>query len=804
MTRTQRLVRWGVLLILPVLVGLMALGEPARAEGPSGGAWMVDARDRRGLEWLRANGAVLLADYGGYSLWELPAAAGTRRSAVPPTLRPAPTRTDFRGLALDSAAPGLDPVLPQALRATIPPAGAARLWLEQFAGPPQDAWLDALRAEGQQVVACFPGNTCLLWGEPPAGLLQKLGRLARRQAEYHPAYRLHPDLRPGGRLAAAGGVVDLTVQVLDVPEAKADLEALGGLAERLSSPARPLTGLINLRVRAPVSSLAIIAGLATVINVEPAGTPVKNDELQAQILAGNVSTAGVLTGEHQDYLAWLAAKGLPTDPDLYPIVDIVDDGVDQGNAGSVLHPDFHLQGSLSNPDRIVYMQSCLADLTTNGVAGHGNLNAGIVAGYNDQKSGFPYANAAGPWSPYRFGLGISPFGRLASTKVFTDPGNWEIANCDGTYSGLVRRVYAAGARIANNSWGDPSAMGAYDTGAQEYDALVRDADPLSPGNQELLHVFSAGNDGFRGAGTVGSPGTAKNVLTVGATDFPRTGGSSENLAYYSSLGPTDDGRAKPDLVAPGSAIQGPASMDPNYNGTGVWARYYPVGQTLYTYSYGTSHAAPAVAGAAQLAYAHYAADHAGLPPSPAMLKAMLLNGTRYLNGSRTGGSLPSPNQGWGMADTARLFEASRLLVVDQNIVFSSSGESHTWNLALPRDAGDLRVTLVWTDAPASPVSPGLVNDLDLEVTASGITYIGNVFSGGVSAEGGFADETNNVESVFLPFGRYTQIQVRVNAWMVAGDGIPGNPDLSDQDFALLVTSRTGYTYYFPFFPIEVR
>jgi hypothetical protein len=108
------------------------------------------------------------------------------------------------------------------------------------------------------------------------------------------------------------------------------------------------------------------------------------------------------------------------------------------------------------------------------------------------------------------------------------------------------------------------------------------------------------------------------------------------------------------------------------------------------------------------------------------------------------------------------------------------------------------VTLVWTDAPGSTVGPVLVNDLDLEVTAGGEVYPGNVFLGEYSTTNGFADEVNNIESVFLPFGSYDQVQIRVTAWNISGDGIPGNSDPTDQDFALIVSTRSGVVLYWPF------
>jgi hypothetical protein len=152
----------------------------------------------------------------------------------------------------------------------------------------------------------------------------------------------------------------------------------------------------------------------------------------------------------------------------------------------------------------------------------------------------------------------------------------------------VLSAYNAGANITSNSWGS-NVAGLYDAEAQAYDALTRDASSTPPGNQEMLHVFSAGNAGLSGPQTVGSP-APKNVLTVGATEGVRDVGipdgcgstgsaTADDIANFSSRGPTSDGRNKPDIVAR-HAYSGPASQDPAIM---AWASatVSPAGQTLY-------------------------------------------------------------------------------------------------------------------------------------------------------------------------------------------------------------------------------
>src|SRR5262249_34853849 len=128
-----------------------------------------------------------------------------------------------------------------------------------------------------------------------------------------------------------------------------------------------------------------------------------------------------------------------------------------------------------------------------------------------------------------------------------------------------------GSRISTNSW--RSFNTAYTVDSQTYDALVRDAQPANAqfpatGNQEMVIVFAAGNEGS-GAGTVGSPSNAKNLLTVGAAENVQLFGGADgcgepdsladnanDIATFSSRGPTPDGRKKPDIVAPGVHVSG--------------------------------------------------------------------------------------------------------------------------------------------------------------------------------------------------------------------------------------------------------
>jgi subtilisin-like proprotein convertase family protein len=769
---------------------------------------LVETGDAKAVADLTRRGGLLLVEYGAFALWRIPeteAPAAARANASVSVKDDFDTIGLRGGGAIDTR--GTPPV---------PPAGLAQartnspqLWLVQFIGPIKEAWLDDLRANGLQIVWYMPQNAYVVWGDGAA--IDNLTRIAQKSpviqftGAYHPAYRLAPSLLQAARTSAAADTVSVTVQFYttsNTGQSIAALRALGGTVRRALSSAGALT---NLSLDVPIGQVTAIANWPDVFNVEPYIAPKQRDEAQGQIVAGNLTTSGgnvVPAGGAGAYLAWLASKGFPTVPSSYPIIDVVDDGIDNGTA-TPTHPDFFEIGSTANPDRLVYNQDCTADPSANGVHGHGNINASIVGAYNNL-AGSPHQDSRG----FRLDLGISPFGRLAGTKIFSNSGPFDPSACGNSLQGLVLASFNAGATITSNSWG-ADVFGAYDADAQAYDVLSRDAAPATAGNQQMLHVFSAGNAG-PGANTVGSPGTAKNVLSVGATENVRDQGSldgcgfanadnADDLAPFSARGPTDDDRVKPDIVAPGVHVQGAASQDPDFNGLGVCGgpapppdnRYYPAGQTLYTWSSGTSHSAPAVAGAVSLLYNYYGRVlNPGGTPSPAMLKALLLNSPRYLNGSGGGDTLPSNTQGWGDVNLGSLFDGAPRALVDQLSLFTASGQEVTQTGKVANSGNPLRVTLAWTDPPGSTTGNAFVNDLDLEVTVGGNTYKGNVFSGATSTAGGAADARNNVENVFLPAGLSGTVIVRVVARNLAGDGLPGNGSAIDQDFALVIYNGT--------------
>lgn len=767
---------------------------------------LVDSTDTPTLTSLARDGATLLADYGPFSLWRVSETQRNRLAGRPSVAE----RSDFdkiglRGGGEINTAPGAKrPAPPINLRQNR--GSAAQFWLVQFVGPVKEEWLKRLEKLGVAIVSYLPNNAYVVWadGAALARLEASVGRDPAVQwtGEFHPAYRLAPQLgsaKPGPNRPASGTTaVAVTVQFYNTPQVNASLARLQALGGRVLRQPVPVLKFVNISLELPAASFEAVASWPDVLNVEPWVAPRRYDERQGQLIAGNANnTGGTLQPASPGYLNWLASKGFPTTPESYPIVDVVDDGIDNGSS-SPLDPDFYVLGSKANSDRLIYNLNCTSDPTPNAVGGHGNINLSIVGGYNNS-SGTPYQDSQG----YRLGLGISPYGRLAGTKIFANVGSYDTSSCGNTDQGVVAASYNAGATITSNSWGSPT-YGAYTATSQSYDVLTRDAyGPLS-GNQQMLHVFAAGNDGptFE---SIGSPATAKNVFTVGASEGVRDEGvadgcgvlaanNANDLAGFSSRGPTSDGRLKPDIIAAGTHIQGAASQDAGYNATGLCGAgppnlkgaYYPIGQTLYTWSSGTSHSTPAVAGAASLVYNYYQRVlKPGQTPSPAMLKALLLNSPRYLNGLDTGGSLPGLGQGWGSLNLQTLFDGTPQALVDQTITLSATGQQYLRSGTIVDSSKPLRISLVWTDAPGTPLGNAYVNDLNLQLTINGQVYKGNVFNGATSVTGGEFDSRNNVETIYLPAGLSGSFQIKITAANLAGDGVPGNATPTDQDFALV-------------------
>ena len=530
------------------------------------------------------------------------------------------------------------------------------------------------------------------------------------------------------------------------------------------------------------------------------------DEVQGQIIAGQLS--GTLPSG-PGYKAFLDNHGFSTTPADYPICDVTDDGF--GNGGVNDDEVMLEEGTAGNPSRMNHVQYCTSEASGEGPDGHGHLNVSIAGGY-DTLAGQPDTDANG----YNRGLGMNPYGRFGATRIF-DGSGFDISRCSGTDTGVIKKVQDAGAKVNSHSWGCATCAGTYDDSSQAYDRGVRDADLSEAGNQQMAMVFSAGNSGSS-SGTIGTPGNGKNMITVGASENVRPtadgatwtdgcgiGASGANSAMdiisFSSRGPAPGGRVKPEVIAPGTHVQGTASTNDSYNGSGVCDQYLPTSQSKFAASSGTSHSCPALAGVASLHYWWLENVHLVPSPSPALIKAYMIAHPTYLTGISANDTLPSNNQGYGMPNLETAFDDTVRTILDQDTtpvasggrLFNNTGEVFSLSVTVVDNANPVRVVLVYTDAYGAVGTSPQVNDLNLTVTLGASTYLGNEFSGQWSVTGGTADAANNYEAVFLPAGASGTMVVTVTAQGINGDGIPNLGDATDQDFALVVYNASECT-----------
>lgn len=472
----------------------------------------------------------------------------TNSSKTLPQLMQSDTGLLLRNALIDTAAAA--PAIPEHLRASEEPGS----YIVQAVGAIDDAFRSYLKAAQAEIISYIPNNAYLVRMSADGAQKMQSYRGTRAVLPWEPYYKI--DLR-----LLAGAVVNeplpqgTRLNVLLFPgERESGLQAVEALGAKLVMEQRSPFGH-QLTVSVPPDSLAALAQLPNVQAIEPfAERQLANDLGRPRITVSRNSITNV------NYLN-LTGAGVQ--------VNVNDSGVDE------THLD--LSGRVFG-------------LTTD-LNGHGTHVAGTIAGNGSQSQNL---NEPPPWTPpgsptNRADLdfrGVAHEARIFAQSIDT-------LATPGLDDATLQENAARNTNfISNNSWNYLNSFD-YNLASASYDAAVRDALPGETGSQPLLFVFAAGSagggfdDGTGGfSDGIGSPGNAKNVITVGAIESPRRitnevrdafgitnrqflGSTDEQdqVAAFSSRGNVgigfegDTGRFKPDVVAPGTFIISCRSKD---------------------------------------------------------------------------------------------------------------------------------------------------------------------------------------------------------------------------------------------------
>ncbi len=705
-------------------------------------------------------------------------------------------------------------ISPQALAADTAAAAGTHYYVVQFKGPIRQAWKNQLVKQGAEILEYVPDFAYKVRMTPAqASAAVKMSSIAavdRFRAEFKMSANLMRDrgqhlyfvrLERGSNFAQARAAITQTGAQI--------LKNSGNMSVVLADSA-----LLN--------ALSAIEDVASVQNfylnrtMSTSSAPARNDVGGGSLIGAAAANARGYDGSSQT-------------------VAVADTGLGGGTT-TTAHRDIPSSRVTAIYNWPGTAGGCFQTITNDGAidvdSGHGTHTTGSVLSAGGL-SGEGKGTAPGAHLVFQSTENYVKISAICKSLYgYTD--GYYLTGLPTDLKTLFQQAYTAGARVHSNSWGS-AAAGDYTTDSVNVDSFVWT-------NRDMVITFSAGNEGIDANSdgvidndSIGSPGTSKNVITVGASENARTdgypcdtslsyttcasqggvnsiftwggawpsdypvnplfsdpsAGNAEQMAAFSSRGPTNDGRIKPDVVAPGSWIlstysdmyqQGyDASPNPK-NGAYQYDGYgFPYNQ-YYKYLSGTSMSNPLTAGGAAVVKDFYQKAY-GVSASAALVKATIINtATDMLDENEDGANdndfpIPNNHEGWGRVNLDAATDGS-LAFVDEATALATNA---TQTFTVSPTGGPLKVTVVWSDYPSTDTATvNLVNDLDLIVSGPSGTFLGNVFSGGWSAAGGSADRRNNVENVYIqnPTGTYTVT--------VKGYNVPSGP----QKFALVVDGGT--------------
>jgi hypothetical protein len=672
----------------------------------------------------------------------------------------------------------------------------------QFVGPVKQQWVESLNQANLTPLAYYHDFTYLVHGKRTDVEDMAKNSYVRGTMPYGASVRLSAEARSQLEEEAGPPAQEYEILIFTTGgDVEQTLGRLRGLGVNVLEEAPPHTFYQKFRVYIPEEAFREVTRVAGVYHIEPYYPIVPTDEVADQIVAGNLSAANQPQTGYQNWLNQLGVDGTG-----------ITIGINEANEGGATggidqnHPAF--------AGRVTQV--------SNSMTTHGTMVAGQAAANYVTAQAPEVAADLTDANGFLYGLGIAPGANLLSQSV----------NAVDSAQDCVATAGPNGVNgsIINNSWGSWQAFNPidYQQWDQSWDEDVRDANPAIAGNTPLMVCFAAGNSGNNG---LGRPAGAKNVVTSGnfenfrpnlnyippggAVSCVQNDADNINQRYVrscldsgtgpSSIGTCGDGRVKPDIVAPGQWTASAAFPQPSAGARSIshWLRY----------GGGTSAASPKIAGACALIVQWWLQRYtvSGLqrtPPSPAMAKAMVINGAVDTG---EGGRIPNPQQGWGRIHLSNtLTPDTPVIRMDQKHTLQPASADVVIDLTVADSTRPLRITVVWTDVPGTvntgtAGNPALVNSLGVQVTQVinnvPTTWFGNNFANGSSQPGGVQDAiqnanpnqvVNNVQNVFIqnhPLG--TTYRLRITPANIIGDCLApanafANPASFQQDFALVI------------------